>query len=343
MFNFKTRSLKTLTASLCAGVLLSAGATQAQAKESFRMSTLGPGSSPYMVMTHFANTVNKELPEYSIVVNATGVAPKHALDTAKGRGEFFMMSPSIHNYMKSGGGMFGKIKSAQDLSQNLRAVFMFPMGLYQAVTYAEDDIESLKDIKGKRVFAGPPGGVARRTVETMIRAATGYEAGEDYTSVKLGHESASQAFQDHNIDVYFNATVAPSPVISQIALTNKVRFIGVDMDTFNSNPELQKLVSIPGYSIKPLEPGVYGENQVNEEPVYTIGINVGIATNKDLDEETIYKMTKAYWDGLEAQKESTPWLRNLSLESVFADMNMPMHPGAARYFREIGLDVPEVK
>ncbi len=343
MFNLKIRSFKTLAASLCAGVILTAGATQVQAAENFRMSTLGPGSSPYMVMTHFANTVNKELPEYSIIVNATGVAPKHALDTAKGRGEFFMMSPSIHNFMKSGGGMFGKIKSAPELAQNLRAVFMFPMGLYQGVTYAEDNIQSLQDIKGKRVFAGPPGGVSRRTVETMIRAATGYEPGKDYTSVKLGHESASQAFQDHNIDVLFNATVAPSPVISQVALTNKVRFIGVDLDTFESNPELQKLISTPGYSIKPLEPGVYGENQVNKEPVYTIGINVGIATNKDLDEEVIYKMTKAYWDGLEEQKASTPWLRNLSLDSVFADMNMPMHPGAARYFREIGMEVPEVE
>ncbi|GAA0691431.1 TAXI family TRAP transporter solute-binding subunit [Marinobacterium maritimum] len=343
MFKFNARSFKTLAASLCAGAILAASASQAQAAETFRMSTLGPGSSPYMVMTHFANTINKELPEYSIIVNATGVAPKHALDTAKGRGEFFMMSPSIHNYMKTGGGMFGKIKDAPELAQNLRAVFMFPMGLYQGVTYAEDNIQSLMDIKGKRVFAGPPGGVARRTVETMIRAATGYEPGEDYTSVKLGHESASQAFQDHNIDVLFNATVAPSPVISQVALTNKVRFIGVDLDTFKSNPDLQKLLSTPGYSIKPLEPGVYGENQVNTEPVYTIGINIGIATNKDLDEETVYKMTKAYWDDLEAQKASTPWLRNLSLDGVFADMNMPMHPGAARYFREIGLEVPEVK
>jgi len=343
MLNIKLRSLKTLSTSLCAAVLLSASAAQVQAAETFRMSTLGPGSSPYMVMTHFANTVNKALPEYSIIVNATGVAPKHALDTSKGRGEFFMMSPSIHSYMKTGGGMFGKIKQAPELAQNLRAVFMFPMGLYQGVTYADDNIHSLKDLKGKRVFAGPPGGVSRRTVETMIRAATGYEPGEDYTSVKLGHESASQAFQDHNIDVYFNATVAPSPVISQIALTNQVRFISVDMDTFNANPALQQLLNTPGYSVKTLEPGVYGENQVNTDPVYTIGINVGIATHKDLDEETIYNMTKAYWDGIEAQKASTPWLRNLNLDGVFADMNMPMHPGAMRYFQEIGLDVPEVK
>lgn len=340
MFKLNRRSLKTLTASLCLGSLLTAGSAQAQ--DSFRMSTLAPGSSPYMVMTQFANTINKALPEYSIVVNATGVAPKHALDTAKGRGEFFMTTPSIHSFMKSGTVMFSKIKKAPELSENLRLVFMYPMGLYQAVTYAEDNILTMEDIKGKRVFTGPPGGVARTTVETLIKAATGYEAGKDYTSVKLGHESASQAFQDHNIDVYFNATVAPSPVISQIALTNKVRFLGVDPETFDSNPALAKLMKTPGYSIQALEPGTYGENQVNTQPAYSIGITAGIATNKDVPEETIYRMTKTYWDNFEDLKANTPWLRNMSLNGVFDQINMKLHPGAARYFKEIGLELPQV-
>lgn len=340
MLNFNRRSIKALTASICLGTLLTAGSAQAQ--DRFRMSTLAPGSSPYMVMSQFANTINKELPEYSIVVNATGVAPKHALDTSRGRGEFFMTSPSIHSFMKSGTVMYSKIKKAPELSENLRLVFMFPMGLYQAVTYAEDNIQTLEDIKGKRVFTGPPGGVARKTVETLIKAATGYEAGKDYTSVKLGHESASQAFQDHNIDVYFNATVAPSPVISQIALTNKVRFLGVDPDTFESNPALAKLMKTPGYSAQALEPNTYGENQVNSEPVYSIGITVGIATNKDVPEETIYRMTKAYWDNFEEMKADTPWLRNMHLDGVFDQINMKLHPGAARYFQEVGLELPQV-
>lgn len=323
-----------------AGALLAVPA--AQATDSFRMSTLGPGSSPYMVMTNFANTVNQQLPGYSIVVNATGVAPKHALDTAKGKGDFFMTSPSIHALMRSGGGMFSKIDDAAQLSDNLRLMFMFPMGLYQGVTYAEDDIKTLKDIKGKRVYAGPPGGVARRTVETLIKAATGYEAGRDYNSVKLGHDSSAQAFQDGNIDVYFNATVAPSPVISQIALTNKLRFIGIDKADFDTNAELNALVSKPGYHVAELAPDAYGENQVNETPVYTIGINVGIATRADLDEQVVYDMTKAYWDSLEQQKASTPWLRNLTLEGVFDDINMPLHTGSARYFQEQGLVLPAV-
>jgi TRAP-type uncharacterized transport system substrate-binding protein len=77
--------------------------------------------------------------------------------------------------------------------------------------------------------------------------------------------------------------------------------------------------------------------------VYTIGSTIGIATHKDMPEEVIYNITKAYWEGLEDEKGSTPWLRNMSLDGVFADMNMPMHPGAVRYFREIGLDVPDVE
>ncbi len=45
--------------------------------------------------------------------------------------------------------------------------------------------------------------------------------------------------------------------------------------------------------------------------------------------------------GSEAQRDATPWLRHVSLENAFADLNMPLHPGALRYYEEIGLEIPE--
>lgn len=336
-------NLKRTLVGVCGGVMLSAASLPTVAAETYRMSTLAPGTSPYMVMSHFANKVNTKLDDYSIIVNATGVAPKHALDTARGRGEFFMTSPNLHKLMMSGEGMFSTISTAPELADNLRAVFMFPMGLYHSVVFADSGILSIEDLKGKRVFTGPPGSVARHTSEIMIQAATGYEAGKDYTAISLSFDSASQSFQDGSIDVYFNPTVAPSPVVSQFALTNKVRFLGFDKDAFETNETLRNLTQVPGYTVKTLDPGVYGENQVNTEPVYTIAVTIGIATHKDMPEEAIYNITKAYWEDLEKDKAHAPWLRSVSLDGVFEEMNMQMHPGAARYFREIGLEVPVVE
>ena len=326
----------TLTCLISTAVLaLNSG--HAAAKETFRMSTLGPGTSPYMVMTTFANTINKNLPEYSIVVNATGAATKHALDVSKGKADFYMSSPILHQLMSNQLAMYKKIKGVKELSKDLRTIFNFSMGVYHSVVYADSGIESMQGIKGKRVFVGPPGSATRRTVVQMIEAVTGYKADEDYTTVKLGWDAAAQSFQDGNLDVYFNPTNAPSPAISQIALTKKIRFLGIPKDDLEGNEGVAALTKNPGFRITQLKQNTYGENQVNSDDVYTLGVTVGISTNKNIPEETIYKMTKTFWEKITAQYDSAPWLSNISLDKALLDLNMPLHPGAERYYREVGL------
>lgn len=322
---------------LIGGSILALNIMQVSATEVFRMSTLGPGTSPYMVMTTFANTINKNHPEYSISVNATGAATKHQLDAAKGKIDFYMSAPITMHLMKNKLAMYKNIKDVEVLSENLRTIFNFPMGVYHATVYEESGIKSFADIKGKRVFAGPPGGSARRTVEKTIKAVTGFEPGKDYTSVKLGWDSAAQSFQDGNLDVYFNPTNSPSPVISQVAISNKIRFIGVPEEDLTSNEAVVGLIKRPGYQFYKLKAGTYGENQMNETDINVLGVTVGIATNKDVPEEVIYKMTKTFWEQIEQKYDSSPWLRNISLDKVFNDLNMPLHAGAERYYREIGI------
>ncbi len=323
--------------SLISATVLSLGSTQVTAKDTFRMSTLGPGTSPYMVMTTFANTINKNLPEYSIVVNATGAATKHALDTSKGKVNFYMSSPILHHLMSNQLAMYKKVKGAKELSTELRTIFNFPMGVYHSAVYADSGIETMQDIKGKRVFAGPPGSAARRTVIQMIEAITGYKAGEDYTAVKLGWDAAGQSFQDGNLEVYFNPTNAPSPVISQIALTKKIRFLGIPRNDLENNEGITALTKRPGFRITQLAQNTYGENQVNTDSVYTLAVTVGISTNKNMPEDTIYNMTKTFWEQVITQYDNAPWLRNISVDKALVDLNMPLHSGAERYYREIGL------
>lgn len=332
-----SKKIRLALTGLITTAILSLSAGQVAAKDTFRMSTLGPGSSPYMVMTTFANIINKNLPEYSIVVNATGAATKHALDTAKGKVDFYMSSPILHYLMSNQLAMYKKIKGIKELSTNLRTIFNFPMGVYHCVVYADSGMKTMQDIKGKRVFVGPPGSATRRTVVQLIEAVTGYKAGTDYTTVKLGWDAAAQSFQDGNLDVYFNPTNAPSPAISQMALTKKIRLLGIPKGDLENNDDITALIKRPGFRVTQIKPNTYGENQVNTDDVYTLAVTVGISTNKNVPEDTIYKMTKTFWENITAQYDNTPWLSNISVDKALVDLNMPLHPGAERYYREIGL------
>ncbi|MDX1375441.1 MAG: TAXI family TRAP transporter solute-binding subunit [Burkholderiales bacterium] len=329
---------KTLAMSAVAAAFV---AQPAAATEYVKMSTLGPGSSPNLVMTTFATMVNqKSGGEIEIQVNATGAATKHAVEAAQGKIDLYMYSPLVHSFMQKKTAMYAKMDDAPALSQKLRALFSFPIGVYHIAVYADSGITSMQDIKGKKVFLGPPSGAATRIMDGLVVALTGYQAGKDYEAVKLGWGPAAQAFQDGQLDVYMNPTNAPSPVFQQAALTRKIRFLGIPQDQLN-NPEVEKLYKRPGGALGTLPKGTYGANQVNDADVTTIKAVVGVGAGEHVKAELVYTMVKTFWDNIAAESKGTPWLRALKRDEVFDQMNMKLHPGAVKYYREVGLKIPE--
>jgi len=330
--------LKTLMGAAVACGLL-ALAPQAKAKDFYKMSTLGPGSSPYVVMSTFAKIANRVVPDTEVQVNATGVATRHALDAARGKIDFFMSAASVHHFMSKGVAMYKKQKDAPKLSKNIRGVFNFPIGVYHMMTFANSGIESPKDIKGKKVFVGPPAGAAKVIAIAMIEGMSGLKGGKDFEMIKLGWGAAAQAFQDRQFDVYINPTNAPSPVISQIALTNKVRFFSMTDADFKA-PAVAKQMKLPGRTLETIDPAIYGKNVVNTTPIRSIGSWVGLGTQKDVSADAVYKMTKAFWENLDEVHAVSPWLKVITLENALEQMNMPLHPGAAKYYKEVGMNIP---
>ncbi|MFV0383958.1 TAXI family TRAP transporter solute-binding subunit [Paracoccus sp. (in: a-proteobacteria)] len=323
-----------------ASVLVATAPARVSATEYLTLATLGPGSSPYLVMSTFAQIVEDSLGDVKIQVNATGAATQHAMQAAAGKLDFFMWSASVHDAMINGTAMWSKVPQAPELAKELRAVFAFPLGLYHITAYADSGIESLDDIGGKKVFLGPPGGGATIIMRNVIEAATGMVPGKDYEQVNLGWDAATQAFQDGRIDVYINSTNAPSPVIQQLALSRKIRFLGLTPEQI-AKAEVQAVLNRPGGVMGEIPAGLYGENQANTETTVTLGSIVGVGTSTHDDADTIYRVTKAFWDNLPAMQEKAQWLRNISIDNALQDLNLPLHPGAVRYYEEAGMQIPD--
>ena len=334
------KALKTLrcTTLMLTIVSLSFG-NFAKAKEFYKMSTLGPGSTPYVVMSTFAKIIGTHVPNVEIQVNATGAATRHAVDAARGKIHFFMGAPSVHSFMTRGIAMYKTMKEAPELAKNLRGLFNFRIGSYHVMTYADSGIKTYTDMKGKKVFTGPPTGAAKVVARAIIAGPTGYKPNKDYEEIQLGWGAAAQAFQDRQLDVYINPTNAPSPVINQIVLTNKVRLLGLTDEDFRT-PALVKAMKIPGRTIEVIDPAVYGSNLVNTKPLKVIGAWVGLATQKDVPGDVIYAMLKAFWENVEEMHLVAPWAHVITMDIALKEMNMPLHSGAVRYYKEQGMNIP---
>ncbi len=324
-----------------AAVALAVGLTSAaQAKDFYRMSTISL-PTPFVINTTFAKLVQKYNPGIEIQVNATGAAPRHALDGARGKTDFMMGAPALHHLMSTGRAMFAKVKNAKELSQNLRSMFNYRIGFYQFGVYEDSGIRKIADLRGKRVFLGPPAAVQRVVAAGFVRAISGLEQGKDYEVVRLGFSPAMQAFQDRQIDALVVASNPPASNFVQVALTSRIRFLGAS-DADWETPAMKKVMRIPGRTKGRFAADVYGANQANEEPVQTIAAWVGLVTRKGIPEEVIYRMTKTFWEHLDEMHAVAPWAADaINLGNAFNEMNMKLHPGALRYYKEAGVEVPE--
>ena len=145
------------------------GSSGVQAKDFYKMSTIAL-ATPFALNTTFAKIVQKYNKDIEIQVNATGAAPRHALDAANGKTDLFFGAPSLQMLMSKGKAMFKKVKNAPELANNLRAIFHYRIGTYNFGVYGDSGIKSLYDIKGKRVFIGPPVGVQKVVSAGFIKA-----------------------------------------------------------------------------------------------------------------------------------------------------------------------------
>jgi len=244
--------------------------------------------------------------------------------------------------MRTGKAMYQKLPEAPELSTNIGLVMWFPYGAYHVVVYADSGIEKLADIKGKRVFLGPPGGGAWNAAHQWLEGVTGYKVDEDYENVKASWSSALQGFQDRQFDVYIAGGIPPFPQIEQLASTSEIRILGLTKDELDAaTPEQLAGANVPGRGLDVVEAGTYGDGVVNDVDIYTLGATVGVVGRLDLPEETVYQITKAFWEGAEKMRANAPWLKKITLEYAVQDGALGLHPGAARYYEEIGIEIPE--
>ena len=90
-----------------------------------------------------------------------------------------------------------------------------------------------------------------------------------------------------------------------------------------------------------IKKGVYGKNVDANGDVYTLGSIVGVSVNKSMDAAIAYKLTKLFWEEAKKHTKTHPWLKNLSMEYAVRNGGMQLHPGAAKYYTEQGITIPE--
>ncbi|MEC9346777.1 MAG: TAXI family TRAP transporter solute-binding subunit [Pseudomonadota bacterium] len=326
-----------LVAAAAVSTALAFGPASAQDKKFLTMDSFPAGSTTGQFGIAFTQVIQKHLP-IEIQSSVGKPATKSAVDAAQFKVDLFTTAPSINHFMQTKTAMFAKVDNAPELNQNLRNIMNIPLGPYHIVVYEESGIKSLEDIKGKKVFLGPPAGAATAVAIQLIEGATGYKPDQDFESMRYDWQSAETAFLDRQMDVYIAPTVMPSPSIQQFGLVSKIRILGLSDAAFETEP-VKAALALPGRTIENIPANLY-ENQANETDSKTVGSWVGLGTHKNMDADTVYQMTKTFFEHLDEIHATAAWMRVINKDTIFNESNIPLHIGAYRYYKEVGWDVP---
>ena len=209
------------------------------------------------------------------------------------------------------------------------------VGLF--ITKADSGIRSLADLKGKRVAVGPAGAGFEMFLGPLLEAHG--VAYDDFTPVNQTYSDAVGLLGDGNIDAAFMGGAIPTPAVTQACTTHDIFFIPYDettrqnlVDDNESYPYFQEaFVPAKNQDGKPTYRGMLADFQA---------LNVGsmhLITSASQDEELIYQITKTIWENRAAITEQHRAGRAINEKNAARFTGTPFHPGAIRFYREIGI------
>ena len=241
----------------------------------------------------------------------------------RGATDAALVQADVAHWAHKGENMF----AANGPNDKLRAIAsLYPESLHVVVRQSSG-IGSIKGLKGKRVSVGARGSGTMLDA-TLVLTAHGLKAGS-YDAVYLDPAAAAGNLRDGKIDAMFYVAGYPVSAVTTLAEEQDVKLLPVDGTARES-----LLAAQPFFSAIEIPAGTY----VNVDRVETIAVNAQLLVSGELDTDVVYTMTRAIWHANTRRllDRGHPEGRNITLDSALDGLAIPLHEGAARYYRDVG-------
>jgi hypothetical protein len=305
-------------------------ATSAYAEPKTQFVTIGTGGVTgvyYPTGGAICRLVNKDRKEHGIrcSVESTG-GSVYNINTIRA-GELDMgVAQSDWQYHAYNG--TSKFKDSGPFKE-LRAVFSVHPEPFTVVARADAGIKTFGDLKGKRVNIGNPGSGQRATTEVLLEA-MGWTTDAFSLASELKAAEQSKALCDNKIDAMVYVVGHPSGSIKEATTSCDSVLVSVAGKAVNklvSDNSFYRTATIPG--------GMYTGN---DKDVDTFGVGATFVSSTAVPDDVIYNLVKAVFENFDSFRKFHPAFANLKKEEMVKDsLSAPLHPGAAKYYKEAGL------
>lgn len=312
-------------AALAGAVALASFWTASVQAQTVSISTLPPGSINNVQTQAIAKVVQEKAGMQMRVITFNSPAASMGAVQAGEAAFTFMSNDEVGIAVRGKDEHTGK---PLDKLQLAVTVFPFKVGV---LVRDDSDIKTVADLKGKRFptgWQGFPQGIA---LSNAILATAGLSL-DDVDGVPTANLlRAADDFKAGRLDATVFAVGAPK--MAEIDASVKIRFLSLD----GSDQAKTAMAAIrPEYTVAPQVPlphlnGVKGETNLMQYAMT-------VAASKDVDEETVYKVVKAIHENKEGLVAAHPSFNAMNPDNIAVQQaDVTYHPGAVRYYKEIGI------
>lgn len=327
-------------------------ATGAFAQVNLTAETAEPGGTTYLSPAHMAEIAGTR--GIADIQLASGQTLTNSLqNVAEGKTDIAATPYILPFLMLNGAGPYGELGAERgaELVSNVRAIVPFTLGIFHLYAYDAKGVGGWDDLKGRKIYNGPPRGGALNNARSIIQIVAGLKEGDDFEGIQVNWGQQAATISGGEPDAMVLPDLFPWGTLTTIAAAGNLTSWSIPKDIFEGEA-FQNYLRAPGIapfttSIADLS-ATMGDSWtfVSSDDTFrgaaTIG---GTVVHKDMDEELVHNLVAGYVETIDALKAKAPFGDTVGFDMPMQGMcgvnPVKYHPGAARAWRDAGYMIEE--
>jgi len=292
----------------------------AQEKFDLKMMTGPMGGSWYPLGGAIADAIQREIPGVTVsVAPGGGMANVEGLELGKCDIGYSNSSSAVDAF-------YGRPPFKKKMENMRQLANLYPQ-YFQMAVWEDSGIKSVADLKGKTISPGPKGHTGELLAQQVLEV-----YGLSYKDMaKIHHVQYSDSvslMKDGHAQAFILGTTIPASTIIDLAAAKKIRLLALPDDKIKA---LQKINA--GYLKRVIPKGTYPGVDYD---VPGVGYFTHLVISAKLPDELVYKITKTLANNLPRFANVVKDMKSTTPKDLALDLGIPYHPGALKYFKEIG-------
>jgi TRAP transporter TAXI family solute receptor len=224
-------------------------------------------------------------------------------------------------------GLAGRAPFPKKVTKVCQMANLYPQ-FFQVVALQSAKVNSFAELKGKSLVTQSRGNTGELLTDLILQANDMTYKSLSKVNFQASYTDAVSMMKDGHVQVFTLGTTAPASAVMDLASGRDVNLVPVDDKTMAYMKKLN-----PGYNRLIIKAGTYPK-QTQDVPA--IGYLTHLIVACDMPEKTVYEMVKAMATNVPSLVAVSKAMEGLTPKVMASDIGVPLHPGAAKYYKEVG-------